>query len=80
MPGLSDGWHELAVFLDGEFYLHDMDWPARDSRLHDGRGTLSVSCVFVSLQDFRVQHEDYTCNADYSKFIAEDVRGVGEAA
>jgi hypothetical protein len=25
MPGLSDGRHELAVFLDAEFYLHDMD-------------------------------------------------------
>ena len=32
-----------------------------------------MSCVFVSFQDSASRHKDYTCNADYSRFIAEDV-------
>ena len=32
-----------------------------------------MSCIFVSSQGYRSRHEDYTCSADYSRFIAEDV-------
>jgi enterochelin esterase-like enzyme len=73
MPGLSDGRHELAVFLDGEFYLHDMDCLPVIRECMTAGGVLSMSCVFVSFQDSASRHKDYTCNADYSRFIAEDV-------
>ena len=73
VPGLSDGPHELAVFLDGELYLHDMDClPVIREGMTAG-GVPSMSCVFVSLQDSASRHRDYTCDADYSRFIAEDV-------
>jgi enterochelin esterase-like enzyme len=73
VPGLSDGRHQLAVFLDGEFYLHDMDClPVIRECMTQGN-VLSMSCVFVSYQDSASRLEDYTCNADYSRFIAEDV-------
>jgi enterochelin esterase-like enzyme/predicted nucleotidyltransferase len=73
VPGLSDGRHELAVFLDGEFYLHDMDCLPVIRECMTAGGVLSMSCVFVSFQDSASRHKDYTCNADYSRFIAEDV-------
>jgi enterochelin esterase-like enzyme len=73
MPGLSDGRHDLAVFLDGEFYLHDMDCLPVIHECMTAGGALSMSCVFVSFHDSASRHEDYTCNADYSRFIAEDV-------
>jgi enterochelin esterase-like enzyme len=73
VPALSDGPHGLAVFLDGQFYLHDMDClPVIREHMTTG-GVLSTSCVFVSSQDSASRHQDYTCNADYSRFIAEDV-------
>ncbi|HTV18982.1 MAG TPA: alpha/beta hydrolase-fold protein, partial [Polyangiaceae bacterium] len=77
MPGLSDGPHELAVFLDAEFYLHDMDCLPVIRECMTVGGVPSMSCIFVSSQDYAARHEDYTCNADYSRFIAED--GVGWA-
>jgi enterochelin esterase family protein len=73
VPGLSDGRHELAVFLDGEFYLHDMDCLPVIRECMTVGGVLSMSCVFVSSQGYASRHQDYTCNADYSRFIAEDV-------
>ncbi len=50
MPGLSDGRHELAVFLDGELYLHDMDCLPVIRECMTAGGVLSMSCVFVSSQ------------------------------
>jgi enterochelin esterase-like enzyme len=73
MPGLCDGRHELGVFLDAEFYLHDMDcMPVIRGCMTAGGGP-SMSCIFVSSHDYTSRHENYTCNADYSRFIAEDV-------
>jgi enterochelin esterase-like enzyme len=73
VPGRSDGRQELAVFLDGEFYLHDADClPV----LREGTtlgGVPSMSCVFVSFLDPEARHRDYTCNPQYARFIAEDV-------
>lgn len=73
VPGLSDGRHELAVFLDGELYLHDMDCLPVIRECMTAGGVPSMSCVFVSGQDSASRQEDYMCNADYSRFIAEDV-------
>ncbi len=73
VPGVSDGRHELAVFLDGEYYLHDMDCLPVIRECMTAGGVLSMSAVFVSYGDSASRHQDYTCNADYSKFIAEDV-------
>lgn len=72
-PGLSDGRHELAVFLDGEFYLHDMDCLAVIREGMTAGRLPSMSCAFVSFLDPESRHEDYTCNPQYSRFIAEDV-------
>jgi len=75
MPGLSEGRHELAVFLDGEYYLHDMDCMPVIRGCMTAGGVPSMSCIFVSSQDYASRHKDYTCNADYARFIAEDVVG-----
>jgi len=67
-PARSDGPHALAVFLDGEFYLHDVDClPV--IREH----APSLTCAFVSFRDAESRHTDYTCQAPYSRFIAEDL-------
>jgi iron(III)-enterobactin esterase len=67
-PSRTDGPHELAVFLDGEFYLHDIDClPV--IREH----APSLTCAFVSFRDAETRHTDYTCSAQYSRFIAEDL-------
>jgi enterochelin esterase family protein len=73
VPGLSDGRHELAVFLDGEFYLHDIDCLPVIRECMTAGGVLSMSSVFVSCEDVEARHTDLTCSADYSRFIAEDV-------
>jgi enterochelin esterase family protein len=75
VPGADDGRRELAVFLDGEFYLHDMDCLPVIRACTTAGGVRPMSCVFVSSRDSASRHEDYTCNADYSRFIAEDVVG-----
>jgi iron(III)-enterobactin esterase len=72
-PGLSAGRHELAVFLDAELYLHDMDCMPVIRGCMTAGGVPSMSCIFVSSHSYTSRHEDYTCNADYSRFIAEDV-------
>ncbi len=73
VPGRSGGRQELAVFLDGELYLHDLDClpVLRDATtLGD---VPSMSCVFVSFLDFEARHRDHTCDPQYARFIAEDV-------
>lgn len=72
-PGLSDGPHRLAIFLDGEFYLHDMDClPVLRACMTAG-GMPSMTFVFVSFQDSASRHEDYPCNAAFARFLADDV-------
>ena len=73
VPGRSDGPRGLAVFLDGEFYLHDMDCLPVLREGMAARGLPSMSFVFVSCQNAASRHTDYTCDAEYSRFIAEDV-------
>jgi enterochelin esterase family protein len=72
-PGPSDGRRDLAVFLDGEFYLHDVDClPVIRECMTLGR-IPSTSCVFVSYLDSESRHKDYVCDPHYARFIAEDV-------
>ena len=37
-----------------------------------------ISCLFVSHMGREARHQDLTCNARYSRFIAEDVVRVGD--
>jgi enterochelin esterase-like enzyme/predicted nucleotidyltransferase len=73
VPASSDGRHELAVFLDGEFYLHDVDCLPVIRECMTLGGIPSMSCAFVSFLDSESRHKDYTCNPHYSRFIVEDV-------
>lgn len=59
----------LCVFLDAEFYLHDV----KCLRLLR-RELPPMSCVFVSFADAGARHADFTWNPHYARFIAEDVR------
>jgi enterochelin esterase family protein len=70
---LAEGPHRLAVFLDAEHYLRDMDsLPVIKDLI--GTGALPpTTCVFVSHVSGAARHEDYTCNDEYSRFITEDV-------
>lgn len=56
----------LAVFLDAEYYLKRMNvLPILEA--------LPLSAVFVSHVDGAHRHADFTCNLDYSQFIASEV-------
>ena len=67
-PGRAAGDHTLAVFLDAEFYLHDMAALAA-IREHFP----SLSCAFVSFRDAASRHADYLCDPHYARFLADDV-------
>ena len=73
LPGPSGYAHRLALFLDAEFYLHDVDClPILSEGMTSGV-IPAMSLLFVSSVDFDSRHKDYVCDPQYSRFIAEDV-------
>ena len=69
----AEGTHQVAVFLDAEHYLRDMNAvPIIESLLETG-ALPPTTCVFVSHVSGAARHDDYTCNDRYCRFITEDV-------
>src|SRR5262245_32642087 len=75
VPGPSHLDHPLAVFLDGEHYLRDMDSLPVIGELVETGATPPLSCVFVSHVRGAARHEDFVCNGRYGRFIAQDLVG-----
>ncbi len=73
LPGPADSSHNLAVFLDGEFYLEKMNVaPLLEDAFN--RGVIPpMTCVFVSYVSNVERHQDLVCNSRYSRFVCEDV-------
>ena len=71
--GPADRPHGLAIFLDGEHYLRDMDSLPVVQGLIDSGAIQPLSVVFVSHKNGAARHQDLTCNERYCRFIAEDV-------
>ena len=70
----SDGEPDhFVIFLDGEFYVNQMNAPAI---IHDlqCRGHIPrIACAFVSHVDGAARHRDLTCCSDFADFVARDV-------
>jgi enterochelin esterase-like enzyme len=72
-PGPDDRPRRLAVFLDGEHYIHDLKSVEVIEPLLASGAIPPLACVFVSHVSAAARHEDYACNNRYARFIAEDV-------
>jgi iron(III)-enterobactin esterase len=69
----------LSVFLDAEHYIRDMNCIPLIQDLVERRSIPPITCLFVSHHSRDARHRDLICNAEYSRFIAEDtVRWVSE--
>lgn len=64
---------QLCVFLDGEYYLNHLQALGVIEELKQQDVLPSVTCIFVSNLDGEARHLDYTCNDQYSGFIAYDL-------
>ncbi len=64
---------KICLFLDGEYYVNQMDAPAKLIALQRAGLIPPVTCVFVSYVDGAARHADYTCNDQYARFITEDL-------
>jgi enterochelin esterase-like enzyme len=63
----------LVIFLDAEVYMLGVNAPTV-VRGVQGAGLLtSMAAAFVSHRSAADRHVDYTCNADYAAFIAQEV-------
>jgi len=69
----SDTLDWTAIFLDAELYMERVGAAAVLGRLQTAGGFPSLRSIFVSSEDTAARHTDYTCNADYTDFIAGDV-------
>ena len=65
--------HALCVFLDGEYYLERVGALAiLEKAIASGR-IPSMSLVFVPSNGPQSRHEDFICNDQYARFVAEDI-------
>ena len=71
--GSTNAIHRLAIFLDAEHYVRDMNCIPILKELQESGAIPPISCLFVSHLSREARHQDLTCNARYSRFIAEDV-------
>ncbi|MEO0795014.1 MAG: alpha/beta hydrolase-fold protein [Verrucomicrobiota bacterium] len=74
-PGPVDRVHPLAIFLDAEYYLRDMDSPQMLEGLMESSAIPELTILFVSHVDVPARVENFTCNPRYASFIAEDLFG-----
>jgi enterochelin esterase family protein len=73
LPGPEDKPHPLCLFLDGEYYIRDMQALPVITELRETGSIPPVTCLFVSHVSSEARHADFTCNDRYTKFIAEDI-------
>jgi len=62
-----------VIFLDGELYLEKVKTVQVLRQLHAEKNIPSTMAVFVSSNSPAARHSDYTCDADYATFLAQDV-------
>ncbi|MCB1219989.1 MAG: esterase family protein [Planctomycetales bacterium] len=66
-----------CIFLDAELYIERVGvLSVLDDMLASG-SLPEMQFIFVSNEDAEARHHDYTCNADYARFIAEDILPAG---
>jgi enterochelin esterase family protein len=65
--------HALCVFLDGEYYLERVGALAILERAIAGGRLRPMSFVFIPSNDPEARHEDFVCNENYARFVAEEV-------
>ncbi len=73
LPGPPNLPHRLCVFLEGEYYLRDMECVPVIEELVVNEAIPPVTCLFVSHATGEARHRDYTCNEAYTRFVADDV-------
>ncbi len=64
---------KVGIFLDGEFYVNQMDAPSLLIHLQSTGVIPSMLCAFVSHVNGAARHQDLICNPEYSDFIATDL-------
>ena len=73
LPSSSTRPERIGLFLDGEYYVNQMDAPSVIRDL-EARGEIPpTACVFVSHVDGAARHVDLTCNPQYNEFLVGDV-------
>ena len=63
----------LCLFLDGEFYLERIETCDHLLRLQSSGDIPPIRAVFVSHIDAAARHRDYSCNAEYTRFLVEEM-------
>jgi len=63
----------VAIFLDGEYYLDQLEAPAVITALQQEGAIPPMACLFVSNVDQEARHHDYTCSDPYADYIAKDL-------
>lgn len=65
--------HALGVFLDGEYYLEKVGaLTILEKAVASGR-IPPMSFLFIPSNGPQSRHEDFTCNDQYTRFVAEEV-------
>lgn len=72
LPAISKA-RRIALFLDAEYYVDQMDTPALLLELQESRAIEPIACLFVSNHDAEARHHDYTCSDPYADFLAKDL-------
>jgi enterochelin esterase-like enzyme len=63
---------KVAVFLDAEYYLDQINAPMLIEELQD-QGTIPpLACLFISNNDAEARHHDLTCSDPFSDYVAND--------
>lgn len=63
----------IGIFLDGEYYVNQMDAPAQLVALQREGVIAPMVCLFVSHVHNVARHNDYICNERYARFITNDL-------
>ncbi len=71
----ADDASKLCVFLDAEYYLEKMNTAATLLELQATGAIPPVNCLFVSNLSPPARQEDYICDPEYSRYIADDIVG-----
>jgi iron(III)-enterobactin esterase len=64
---------EMAIFLDGEFYLQGMGTAELVDRLRSEGVIPSLPILFLSHLDLARRHHELTCDESFADFVATDV-------
>lgn len=72
LPAAGQATH-LALFLDAEYYVDQMDAPAVIGQLVASGEIPQVACLFLSNESAEARHHDYTCSDPFADYLAKDV-------